>query len=90
MVQVGIKLGPPRSKPMPSIGKNCHELCVNGKDVTWRFFYFIDTDFIVSLSSFCKKTQKTPKQEIELCKKRLNEYKKAKGGQNERSKKKKA
>jgi phage-related protein len=90
MVQVGIKLSPPKSKPMPNIGKNCHELRINGKDTTWRFFYCIDTDFIVSIGSFCKKTQKTPKQEIELCKKRLKEYKKAKGGQNERAEKKKA
>jgi len=89
MVQVGIKLSLPQSRYMPSIGKNCHELRINGKDVIWRFFYCIDVDFIVSLGSFCKKTQKTPKREIELCKKRLLEYKKSKGGQNERSKKKK-
>jgi phage-related protein len=73
-LQAGILLSLPKSKPMPAIGKNCHELRINGSDGIWRFFYFIDSDAIVSIGSFCKKTQKTPKREIALCKNRLKIY----------------
>jgi phage-related protein len=74
LVQAGIPLSLPHSRPMPSIGRNCHELRVNSNGVIWRFFYCISPDAIVSLGFFCKKTQKTPKQEIGLCKMRLKNY----------------
>jgi len=73
----------PHNQPMPTIGKNCHELRINSSAGIWRFFYFIDSDAIVSLRSFCKKTPKTPKREIELCKSRLKTYMDLKGGSNE-------
>jgi phage-related protein len=59
---------------MPSIGRNCHELRVNGIGATWRFVYCIEPDAIVSLGIFGKKTQKTPKREIAACKQRLKLY----------------
>ena len=80
LVQAGVQLGMPHSCPMPCIGKNCHELRITGIDGIWRFFYFIDSDAIVNLRIICKKTQKTPQREIELCKSRLKGYLKAKGG----------
>jgi phage-related protein len=82
-VQTGILLSLPHSRPMPSIGKNCHELRINSSSGIWRFFYFIDSDAVVSIGSFCKKTAKTPKREIELCKSRLKSYINLKGGSNE-------
>jgi len=83
LVQAGIPLNLPHNQPMPTIGKNCHELRINSSSGIWRFLYFIDSDAIVSLRSFCKKTPKTPKREIELCKKRLKTYMDLKGGSNE-------
>lgn len=64
------------SRPMLSIGKNCHELRINDQNKTWRIIYFIDDDAIVILHLFAKKTQKTPSEVIDICKKRLARYQK--------------
>jgi phage-related protein len=74
-LQKGYMIEMPDSRPMPSIGNNCHELRVNDKNKTWRIIYFIDDDAIVILEVFAKKTQKTPKEVIDVCKKRLTRYK---------------
>jgi len=74
-LQNGDLLEMPDSRVTPSIGKNCHELRVNDKHKTWRIVYFIDDDAIVILEVFAKKTQKTPQEVIEVCKKRLARYK---------------
>lgn len=73
-LQQGDLLGMPESRPMPSIGKNCHELRINDANKIWRIVYFIDTDAIVILDVFMKKTQQTPNEVIEQCKKRLSYY----------------
>jgi phage-related protein len=64
----------PWSRPMRSIGPNCHELRVNDVTQTWRIIYKIDTDAIVILEVFSKKTQATPRQVVEICRKRLRQY----------------
>jgi phage-related protein len=64
----------PHSRPMPSIGRNCHELRIGDANVTWRVVYRIDTDAIVILDVFAKKTQQTPKGVIEACRRRLKDY----------------
>ena len=61
----------PHSRPMPSIGKGCHELRINDVDGTWRIVYRIDTDAILILEVFDKKTNRTPVKVIDICKKRL-------------------
>jgi len=73
-LQQGERLRMPQSRPMPSIGSRCHELRVNDADMTWRLIYRIDPDAIVIAEVFAKKTEKTPKDVIEACKKRLKEY----------------
>jgi hypothetical protein len=40
----------------------------------WRVVYRIDTDAIVIVDVFAKKTQKTPHIVIKTCQKRLKEY----------------
>ena len=65
----------PDSRPMPSIGKNCHELRVNDVNKIWRIIYYIDDEAIVILEVLAKKTQKTPQEVIEICNKRLVRYK---------------
>lgn len=59
---------------MPSIGVHCHELRINDENKTWRFFYRIDDDAIVVIHWVDKKTNKTPQDVIDLCKKRLVAY----------------
>jgi phage-related protein len=74
LLQTGEKIAMPHSRPMPSIGRRCHELRVSDEQVGWRIIYRIDADAIVIVEVFCKKTGKTPKSVIENCKKRLREY----------------
>ena len=73
-LQHGERLRMPQSRPMPSIGPRCHELRINDADTTWRLIYRIDPDAIVIAEVFAKKTEKTPKEVIQACKKRLKEY----------------
>ena len=73
-LQKGIKVSLPHSRAMPIIGKRCHELRVNDDNVIWRIIYRIDRDAIILVEVFEKKTQKTPKHIIDVCKQRLKEY----------------
>jgi phage-related protein len=73
-LQRGETLSMPQSRPMPSIGRRCHELRVNDSGGTWRVMYRIDTDAIVILEVFAKKTGKTPQGVLETCRNRLKEY----------------
>src|SRR5262244_2491937 len=70
-LQAGETIGLPRSRPMPSIGRRCHELRINDRNKTWRIVYRTDDDAIVIVEVFEKKSQKTPKQVSETCKDRL-------------------
>ena len=74
LLQKGEKLTLPHSRPMPTIGARCHELRIEDKNMTWRIVYRIDSDAIVILDIFEKKTQKTPQMVIENCKRRLKLY----------------
>ena len=64
----------PQSRPMPSIAARCHELRVNDEGRTWRLMYRIDSDAILILAVFAKKTETTPDEMIQICRKRLREY----------------
>ncbi|XWN37207.1 MAG: type II toxin-antitoxin system RelE/ParE family toxin [Balneola sp.] len=64
----------PHSRPMPSIGSNCHELRIKDTSETWRIIYRIDKDAIIIVEVFKKKTQQTPKQVIDISKKRFKQY----------------
>jgi phage-related protein len=79
-IQQGESLGMPVSRPMPSIGKRCHELRIVDEDSTWRVLYRIDDDAIVIAEVFKKKTQATPKSVIEACQRRLRGYDHIAGG----------
>ena len=73
-LQYGENIHLPHSRPMPSIGKACHELRIQDELKTWRIVYHIDTDAIVILEVFPKTTQQTPKTVINICKSRLRRY----------------
>ncbi len=73
-LQKAENLGLPYSRPMPSIGSRCHELRIVDEDVTWRIVYRLETDAVVILEVFEKKTSRTPKSVIGTCKDRLKVY----------------
>jgi phage-related protein len=79
-IQRGDKVGLPHSRAMPSIARRCHELRIPDEDGTWRIVYRLDTDAVVILEVFSKKSQQTPKHVIESCKERLKMYDRAIGG----------
>lgn len=73
-LQQGAKIGLPHSRPMPSIGRRCHELRITDSNAIWRIVYRLDPDAVVILEVFCKKTQNTPKNIIDVCIARLRDY----------------
>ncbi|MEM1261348.1 MAG: type II toxin-antitoxin system RelE/ParE family toxin [Pseudomonadota bacterium] len=74
LLQRGERLALPRSRPMPSIGRRCHELRITDESAAWRLVYRVDDDAIVVIEVFNKKTGRTPKATIELCRQRLRRY----------------
>jgi phage-related protein len=74
LVQEGVSLRMPQSRPMPQIGPRCHELRVRDKSTNWRIIYRIDDQAILVVDIFKKKSATTPKRVIEVCKKRLRAY----------------
>ena len=72
LIRNGQTLSMPLSRPMPSIGRNVHELRFRCRDGIFRYFYFVKSgDKVYVLYAFQKKTQKTPKKVIDIVKKRL-------------------
>ena len=68
----GESLGMPVSRPMPSIAPSVHELRVKDSSGQYRVFYFTkEKEAILVFHFFKKKTQATPKKELEIAKKRL-------------------
>jgi phage-related protein len=49
-------------------------LRINDERTTWRIVYRIDSDAIIILEVFSKKSRTTPTAIIDICKKRLREY----------------
>jgi phage-related protein len=76
-VQNGEQLAMPHSRPMPVIGRRCHELRVRDGDLTWRIFYRVDADAVVVIDILAKKTEQTPSGTIQVCRARLAEYDRA-------------
>jgi phage-related protein len=76
-LQNGDAIEMPASRPMPSIAPRCHELRIDDGAVSWRVVYYVDTDAIVILSVFQKKSRTTPQQVIEVARKRLRAFQQA-------------
>lgn len=74
MLQRGEKLSMPRSRPMPSVGRRCHELRIPDESQSWRILYRTDEDAIVILHVFSKKSGQTPKSVIDACKVMIKRY----------------
>jgi phage-related protein len=74
MIQAGLSIGMPRSRPMPGIGPGCHELRVRDEGHNWRIVYRADSDAVLILDVFPKTTNRTPKTVIENCRRRMARY----------------
>ena len=74
LLQKGRLLSMPHSRQMSTIGKRCHELRIVDENTTWRLIYRVDVDAVLILEVFAKKTEKTPKAVLDVCKKRLIRY----------------
>jgi phage-related protein len=73
-LQRGMKLAMPLSRPMPAVAAGVEELRIRDSAGAFRVFYFVrDARGIVVFHAFVKKSQKTPKDEIETGRKRLKE-----------------
>jgi phage-related protein len=77
LLQKGHALGMPQSRPMPVVGLRCHEVRVRDAGADWRIVYRLDSDGVVILEVFSKKTRTTPKTVIDACTRRLREYDRA-------------
>ena len=74
LLQQGQAVDMPQSRPMPVVGPRCHELRVRDSEADWRIVYRLDSDAVVILEVFTKKTRTTPKTVIDACTRRLREY----------------
>jgi phage-related protein len=73
-LQRGETIALPHSRPMPDIGKACHELRVNDETRTWRIVYHRDVDAVVILEVFSKTSRATPDAVMKSCRKRLQHF----------------
>jgi len=73
-VQQGENLALPHDRPMPLIGRRCHEVRIEDQEHSWRIVYRIDPDAIVIAEVFSKKTAKTPREVIVTSRRRLQAY----------------
>ena len=67
LLQKGQAVGMPQARPMPVVGPRCHELRIRDAGADWRIVYRLDSDAVVILGIFSKKTQATPKTVIGAC-----------------------
>ena len=73
-VQKGISLAMPLSRPMPGVAPGVCELRAKDESAAVRVFYYVKlAEAVVVFHGFQKKTQKTPKREIVVGQKRLQE-----------------
>lgn len=73
-LQRGDRLAMPHSRPMPIVGRNCHELRIVDANLTWRVIYRLDADAVVIVDIFAKKTIATPDAVLAACRRRLKDY----------------
>jgi phage-related protein len=73
-LQLGDLLNMPHSRSMSSVATGCHELRVKGSDGIYRVFYILKVkNKVIVFHVFKKKSQQTPKKEIDAAKKNLKE-----------------
>lgn len=74
LLQEGERLGMPHAEPLPDVGPRCGALRVRDAEQNWRIMFRIDTDAVLILEIYSKKTRKIPDDVLERCKHRLKQY----------------
>ena len=74
LLQEGERLGMPQAEPLPDVGPRCGALRVRDAGHNWRIMYRTDSDAVLVLDVYSKKTRKIPDEVIERCKRRLKQY----------------
>lgn len=64
----------PESRPMPNIGRHCHELRLLDTVGSWRVIYRIDPTCILIATVFRKTTPHTPPHIVRSCQQRLRRF----------------
>jgi len=77
LLQEGENLSMPDSRPMPSIGRNCHELRIVDQNINWRILYYLTSDAVVILEVFKKKSRTTPNKILAAARERLSKFKRS-------------
>lgn len=73
-LQRGDRLSMPQARAMPNVGRRCLELRVRDEKTNWRIMLRVDTDAVVVLEVFEKKSRTTSAKVISTCKDRLRRY----------------
>jgi phage-related protein len=74
LLQNGEHIGMPQAEPLPDVGPHCGALRVRDAGHNWRIMYRIDSDAVLILEVYAKKTRKIPDAVIRRCKQRLKQY----------------
>jgi phage-related protein len=74
LLQEGERLGMPQAEPLPDVGPRCGALRVRDAEHNWRIMYRIDSDAILVVEVYRKKTRKIPDEVIVRCKQRVKQY----------------
>jgi phage-related protein len=73
-LQVGERLQMPQAESLPSVGPRCGALRVRDAERNWRIVYRIDSDAVLVLEVYPKKTRKIPDEVMERCRARMKQY----------------
>jgi phage-related protein len=74
LLQEGETLGMPQAEALPDVGSRCGALRIRDAGHNWRIMYRIDTDAVLILEVYAKKTRKIPDETIKRCRERLRRY----------------
>lgn len=74
LLQEGEQLGMPQAEPLPEVGRGCGALRIRDAQHNWRIMYRIDSDAVLILEVYSKKTQRIPDEVIRRCKQRIKQY----------------
>jgi phage-related protein len=73
-LQEGEVLQMPQAEPLSNVGSRCGALRLRDAEHNWRIMYRIDSDAVLILEVYAKKTRKIPDEVIKRCQQRLKRY----------------
>ena len=74
LLQEGERLAMPQAEPLPIVGPRCGALRIRDEGHNWRIMYRVDSDAVLVLEVYAKKTRTIPNEVIHRCKTRLKHY----------------